>query len=420
MRRQYAAAPAEHWHVPAATPVAVRAEARWHEHAAAPHAPAGALLVQPVKRHALLRTLFWILSAVAFLVSLGAFVGLLFASSGDEEAHAALLSIVLVSLAWQPFLLWKALQRYRRPLWYGTLRPLLLTFAVLGCIALAMVAVFGDLHGDDWIPFLIVGAVLFVAGMIMIFIPGRPWRARDIRGTPAAPTPEMPASAPAAEAIVIDARGQQSASIGVALVTIALLLAGAAALFELRSSERIRYRGIEIQADPPRIAFAPRAPAEPLIERVPAAPRGASARVAPGPASGRDVPTVEALEPPDTESTSEIAGDLGRWPTGRLPMLVMTPLALGAALLLWSRRGQGWGPALRTAGGCGLLFALAATLLTGGALGAGETITSETLGPITFERSVRWGELAKIAGFAAGAATLLMWPRSVRGARAGF
>lgn len=101
-------------------------------------------------------------------------------------------------------------------------------------------------------------------------------------------------------------------------------------------------------------------------------------------------------------------------------MLVMAPLALGAGFLLWSRRGQGWAPALRTLGGCGLLFGLAATLTTGGALGGGEPIPGATFGPVTFERGMRWGELAKIVGFAAGALLLFMWPRSLRGTRAGF
>ncbi len=384
-------------------------------HAAWPgvHTSPGAMLVAPVPRNGLARALFWLFSALALFVTLGTFIGLMFVRGKDDAATAALLSMVLVSLAWQPFLLWKALHAFKRPAWFGTVRPLILTLIAQGFIAIGMVGMFGDLHGNNWLSVLIPGAVIFIAGLIVLFTPGTPWRAQDIRG----PAVETNAAPPAiGAAIVYDARGHRSGSIGTALVAIALLMAISTAFFSWRTHERIRIGSIELQADPPRVAIVPRAPGTPVAVRVPGPNR------VPGPATGVappapvDVESPSMPEPPESDDPGAVFEPHAHAERafGRLPLLVMTPLALGAGFLLWSRRGQGWMPALRTAGGCGLLFALAASLTSGDVLGSSGVISSETFGPITYERSASWGELAKLAGFAVGAAVLLLWPRGLR------
>ncbi|MCH7873594.1 MAG: hypothetical protein IID33_17995, partial [Planctomycetes bacterium] len=158
--------------------------------------PAVASAARPIRPVA---KAFWgVLSTLALIASVGCFFVLVLAGIHDNEAQAALLFGTLAGVAWLPFLLKKSFQRFRQPLWRGTMRFFIMSLGLTLTSGMIAIVSFARLHGEER------GVAIFglVAGSIValvsLCIPGSK---RLVAGSeplitpPAAPPePEQPKS----------------------------------------------------------------------------------------------------------------------------------------------------------------------------------------------------------------------------------
>ena len=209
----------------------------WHRQSATPaesqdaHAEVnqGAAGINLVPRSDAVRVIFGILSTLALIGSLGAFFPLVLATPDCADDAAGLLFATLAGIAWLPFLLTKAFQRYKTPLWRGTFRMLVVSAGLT--LAAGMIAVMSFKHlPDDELGGAIFGLVAGgITTLVALGVRGRKWLGTP-PGTTEQPGGDQPMESKATPPVLIDASAPsfilRTANAGIALVGVLLLLIG--------------------------------------------------------------------------------------------------------------------------------------------------------------------------------------------------
>ncbi len=127
--------------------------------------------VETIEQPAGLRALAGVLAVLAFGTTLTCFIMMLAVNWHDDEM-AGFLFGTLGGIAVQPFLLKKAFQKYRQPLWRGTLRFGTVSAGLLLASGMIALLSFVNMHDEEF-AFSIVGLVFGgLAALVPLFIPG--------------------------------------------------------------------------------------------------------------------------------------------------------------------------------------------------------------------------------------------------------
>ncbi|MBK9128719.1 MAG: protein kinase [Phycisphaerales bacterium] len=363
-------------------------------------------LVHPERRAVLARILFGILTGLAGLTAFGCFLGLAIGDVHGRDEIGALAACGLVALCWIPLLIWKTAQRYKRPAWFGTVRPLLLTLVPTALIVLGTIAYVERVDGDELVALVVIGAAVMVSGLVPLLVPGARWRGQDVRAVPPAGAATQPDwTEPRGPAVVIDARPRHGlATLGLLLLLAGLAFGGATAWQEMR--ERVRVAAaqrsealVRVRASGLEAMVAKNV--EDIAGRVAARVESALAEQAGEP--------IAAAQPPRVVDPVAAPAPLKEYGPTRVTvssrsngLLVLTPLLVGAGLLVWSRRGQGWGPLVRAAAGS-LALLVAVGQFT--SVGLPRLIGPGSSGDGSAWAALAPGGLACLAGL-----VLVLWP----------
>ena len=144
-------------------------------------------------RNPAVRAVFGVLCTLLMVGSLGAFFVLVITTPSCADDCSGLLFGTLSGVACLPFLLSKALHRYKMPLWRGTLRMLIVSLSLLLASGMIAIISFQPMPDDE------LGAAIFglvvggATAVVALCIPGRKWRGqpavRTATGVDVAHTP---------------------------------------------------------------------------------------------------------------------------------------------------------------------------------------------------------------------------------------